>query len=86
VFGGDPEIIGRETRLDGKKCTIIGVMPKSFQFPPGESDPAKAWAAMQLDPVNPGSRGSHNYYLLERLKAEVSAAAAQGELASLVQS
>jgi predicted permease len=86
VFGGDPNIVGQETRFDGKKCTIIGVMPKGFQFPPGEGDPAKVWAAMQLDPVNPGSRGSHNYYLLGRLKPEVSAAAAQGELAALVQS
>ena len=35
VFGGDPEIVGRETRVDGKKCTIVGVMPAAFQFPPG---------------------------------------------------
>jgi putative ABC transport system permease protein len=86
VFGGDPDIVGRETRLDGKKCTIIGVMPKSFQFPPGESDPAQVWTALQLDPLHPGGRGSHNYYLLGRLKLGVSAAAAQGELAALVQS
>jgi len=86
VFGGDPDIVGRETRLDGKKCTIIGVMPRSFQFPPGENDPAQVWTPLQLDPVNPGGRGSHNYYLLGRLKPGVSAAAAQGELAALVQS
>ncbi len=86
VFGGDPDIVGRETRLDGKKCTIIGVMPRSFQFPPGESAPAQVWTPLQLDPVNAGSRGSHNYYLLGRLKPGVSAAAAQGELAALVQS
>jgi putative ABC transport system permease protein len=86
VFGGDPDIVGRETRLDGKKCTVIGVMPKTFQFPPGESDPAKVWTPLQLDPVNPGSRGSHGYYLLGRLKPGVSAAQAQGELSALVQS
>jgi putative ABC transport system permease protein len=86
VFGGDSDVIGRETRLDGKKCTIVGVMPKTFQFPPGESDPAKVWAPLQLDPVNPGSRGSHGYYLLGRLKPGVSPAQAQGELSALVQS
>lgn len=86
VFGGDPHIVGRETRLDGNKCTIMGVMPRGFQFPPGESDPAQLWSALQLDPAKPGGRGSHNYYLLGRLKAGVSAAQAQGELASLVQS
>lgn len=86
VFGGDTNIIGRETRLDGLKCTIIGVMPKGFQFPPGEEDPAQVWSALQLDPAKPGGRGSHNYYLLGRLKPGVSAVQAQGELASLVQS
>ena len=86
VFGGDPDIVGRETRLDGTKCTIIGVMPKGFQFPPGESEPAQLWSALQLDPARPGGRGSHNFYLLGRLKSGVSAAEAQGELASLVQS
>jgi predicted permease len=86
VFGGDANIIGHETLLDGKKTTIIGVMPANFQFPPGESDPARVWTALQLDPVNPGSRGSHNYYLLGRLKPNVTPAQAQAELASLVQS
>jgi len=86
IFAGDPNVVGRETRLDGRKCTIIGVMPKGFQFPPGEQEPAQVWTALQLDPAKPGGRGSHNYYLLGRLKPGVSAAQAQGELASLVQS
>jgi predicted permease len=86
VFGGDPSIVGRETFLDGLKCIIIGVMPKGFQFPAGEQDPAQVWSALQLDPAKPGGRGSHNYYLLGRLKPGVSAVQAQGELASLVQS
>ena len=86
TFAGDPNIVGRETRLDGFECTIIGVMPKGFQFPPGEQDPPQVWTALQLDPAKPGGRGSHNYYLLGRIKPGVSAAQAQGELAALVQS
>lgn len=86
VFGGDPAIVGRDTFLDGLKCTIIGVMPKGFQFPPGEQDAAQLWSALQIDPANPGGRGSHNYYLLGRLKPGVSTVQAQGELAALVQS
>ena len=85
VFAGDTHIVGRETYLDGLKCTIIGVMPMGFQFPPGEQDPAQVWTAMQLDPAKPGNRGGHNYYLLGRLKPGVSGGQAQGELASLVQ-
>src|SRR6202790_554531 len=85
VFGGDPGIVGRETRVDGKKCTIVGVMPAVFQFPPGESDPPKVWTPLQLDPASK-NRGGHNYFLLGGLKPGVSAVRAQGELAALVQS
>jgi len=86
VFAGDPNVVGRETYLDGLKCTVIGVMPKGFQFPPGEQDPAQIWTALRLDPANPGNRGGHNYYLLGRMRPGVTAAQAQGELAALVQS
>src|SRR6202790_1525618 len=86
VFGGAPPLLGRETFRDGLKCTIIGVMPKGFQFPPGEQDPAQLWTAMQIDPAKPGNRGGHNYYLLGRLKPGINHAPQQGELASLVTS
>src|SRR5438445_10136161 len=86
VFAGDPSVVGRETYLDGLKCTIIGVMPKGFQFPPGEQEQAQIWTAFRLVPANPGNGGGHNYYLLGRMKPRVTAVEAQGELASLVQS
>jgi predicted permease len=86
VFGADPNIVGHETQLDGKKCTIIGVMPQGFQFPPGQEDPSQIWVPLQLDPANPGGRSSHNYYMLARTKPGVSPAQAQGELQALVQS
>ena len=86
IFAGDPSVVGREAYLDGLKCTIIGVMPKGFQFPPGEQEPAQIWTALRLDPANPGNRGGHNYYLLGRMKPSVTGVEAQGELASLVQS
>ena len=39
VFGRDPGVVGREVLLNGQKCTIVGVMPDGFVFPPGEVDP-----------------------------------------------
>src|SRR5205814_1966434 len=86
IFAGDPSVVGREAYLDGLKCTIIGVMPKGFQFPPGEPEPTQIWTALRLDPANPGNRGGHNYYLLGRMKPGVTGGQAQGELAALVQS
>jgi putative ABC transport system permease protein len=35
-FGGDPEIAGRSITLDGKACTVIGVMPPPFKFWAGD--------------------------------------------------
>lgn len=83
VFGGDPNIVGRETFLNGRKCTIIGVMPRGFEFPPGELDPPQLWSALRIDPANPGGRASHYLYLLGRLKEGVTPQQAQAELASL---
>src|SRR5579884_2991738 len=84
VFGGSRDIIGKEILLNGKKASIIGVMPKGFAFPPGDIDPPEVWTALQLDPAKPGNRGGHYLYLLGRLKPNVTAQQAQSEFASLV--
>ena len=33
-FGGDPNVIGRTYRIDNNPVTIIGVLPKAFEFAP----------------------------------------------------
>jgi putative ABC transport system permease protein len=84
VFAGDPRVVGKQTLLDGQKCTIIGVMPRGFEFPPGEVDPPQVWSPIQLDPAKPGSRGSHNFYLLGLLRSSVTPPQAQAEMAAYV--
>ena len=79
-FGGDPSILGRDIRLNGNPCTVIGVMPKSFEFPPGDPNPAELWTPLQLDPARPGGRGSHFLSVLAVLKPGVSLAQANGEM------
>ena len=34
-FGADPSLIGRVIQLDGIDCTIVGILPQDFAFPPG---------------------------------------------------
>ena len=80
AFGGDKSILGKETYLNGQPATIIGVMPRGFEFPPGEVDPPQVWSTLRIDLAKPGSRGSHYLYLLGRLKPGVSAPQAQSEL------
>jgi len=38
-FGADPNIIGRVIHLDGKPATIVGVLPRNFEFGPANSAP-----------------------------------------------
>src|SRR5580704_8094868 len=80
AFGGDPRILGRDIRLDGSACTVVGVMPRGFNFPPDEVNPAELWTPLGLDPANPGGRGSHYLSILARLRPGVSMAQAQSEM------
>jgi putative ABC transport system permease protein len=84
AYAGDPGVLNHDVQLNGKNTRIIGVMPKSFQFPPGEVDPVEAWSPLQIDPANPGGRGGHYLYLLGRLKPGVSIEQARAETAQLV--
>src|SRR3954447_19042109 len=43
-FAADPQIIGRTIRLNSENCTVIGVMPKGFNFPNSE---VAVWAPMR---------------------------------------
>ncbi|HEY2460639.1 MAG TPA: ABC transporter permease [Candidatus Acidoferrum sp.] len=38
-FSADPNIVNRVVRLDGKPATIIGVLPRNFEFAPANSAP-----------------------------------------------
>ena len=50
-FGADPNIIGRVIHLDGKPATIVGVLPRDFEFAPVGS--AQLWVPIHQtgDPI-----------------------------------
>jgi putative ABC transport system permease protein len=80
AYGGDRGILGRDIRLNGNPCTVIGVMPPGFAFPPGELDAPELWLPLQIDPAQPGGRGSHFLSLLARLRPDVTRRQAEGEM------
>ncbi len=84
AFGGDATAVGKEVHLDGQKCSVVGIMPKGFEFPPGEVEKPELWTPLQLNPASPGGRGSHYLYLLGRLKPGVSLEQSRQEMAQLV--
>src|SRR5450432_117372 len=85
-YGGDATVLGRDIRFNGNACTVVGVMPPSFSFPPGELNPSELWVPLQLDPVKPGGRGSHFMNLLARLGANTSFFRAEAEMQRYVRS
>ena len=54
-FGGDPGIVGRTIRLDNKPATVVGVLPREFEFAPGRSAPL--WVPLHLT-QDPATRRS----------------------------
>ena len=47
-FGSDANVVGRSIRLDGNAVTIVGVLPKEFQFAPAAN--AKFLVPLHLNP------------------------------------
>lgn len=72
----DPHVIGSSITLDRKTYSIIGVMPRSFDFPPADGylDQAQLWVPMSLtaDELSDEHAGFWGYQIIARLKDGVS--------------
>ena len=79
-FGGDASIVGRPVRLDGEVYTVIGVMPRDFNFP---SRGAQLWTAMRFVPADFVDRNNNYLQGIARLRRDVSVDAARTEMSML---
>ena len=68
----DPRAIGATIELDRKPYTVIGVMPRTFEFPlqVGRLNQAQLWVPMNLtaDELSEESAGFLGYQMVARLK------------------
>src|SRR6185436_16140235 len=81
-FNSDPNVVGQSIVLDGKPFTIVGVMPRAFQFPV-QNDPVELWTTVAVDregedPIT-DERGAHYMNVIGRLKPGVTKEQAQAE-------
>jgi predicted permease len=76
-FGGDANIIGRVIHLDGKPATVIGVLPRDFEFAPSNSAPL--WVPIHQTGDLITRRSLHWLSVLGRL-ADFSPAQARAEM------
>jgi putative ABC transport system permease protein len=79
-LGGDRSAIGRQLRVNGEPCAVVGVMPATFAFP---DDGARLWLPLAVDP-DPDARGNHGLLAVGRLKPNVEIAAAQEDVRALM--
>jgi putative ABC transport system permease protein len=91
VFGRDSAALGQTITLTGIPYTIIGVMPRGFEFPNGPElplsvgpfPPAEMWKPMALDPQGRACVGCFNFGMIARLAKGVTPRAAQAEVDSI---
>jgi predicted permease len=87
-FGGDPSVIGRPVRLNGRPFTIIGVTAQSFDkahslIHPSAFIPLWMHDDVSNEPANQSileNRGQHQLWVLGRLNAGVSISQARASL------
>jgi hypothetical protein len=79
-FGGDPAVVGKTLTLDGVPSTIIGVLPRDFQFGPTNS--ADFWQSLEVSGWRL-RRNAHWLYPIGRLRSGASLQQAQSALLSV---
>src|SRR6185369_4222705 len=70
-FNADAALINQPITLDGTQYTVVGVMPRAFQFPV-QNEPVELWTTIAGDASGTepatGQRGSHYLNVIGRLK------------------
>jgi len=82
-FGLRQDVIGTSVRLDGVSYSVIGVLPKSFQF--ALANQADFWTILQPVSDCEKHRDCHNLYAVGRLKDGVSVRQALANMESIAQ-
>ncbi len=85
----DPNVVGRSLELNRNVYSIIGVMPRSFEFPvdSGRLNQTQLWVPMSLTPdeLSEEAAGFWGYRIVARLKEGVSEAAAAQDASRVAQ-
>jgi putative ABC transport system permease protein len=77
-FGGDPAIVGRTVSINAQDLTIVGIMPKDFNFP----QQTEVWSTFGFTPqqLTQQQRGSRFLNVIGRIKPNATVQQAQSEM------
>ena len=76
-YGAEQTVMGRQLLLNGEKYTVIGVMPKDFQF---MESYIGLWVPLALNSEELAQRGNHYLTVVARMKPGVTVAQADAEI------
>jgi predicted permease len=76
-FGGDPSLLGRSIVMNGEKYTVLGMMPRGFQYPDRDTE---LWLPLGLSPEIMSHRNSHFLRVLGRIKSGRDVRQAQADM------
>ena len=83
-FGGDPAAVGRSITVDGRRRTVIGVMPRDFGFPVAGllyAEPADLWVPFAMPRREIEDRGNvYSTAVIGRLRTGISRQEAQADV------
>ena len=79
-FASNREIIGKSILLNGQSCTVVGVMPQTFNFPSNEVD---VWQPLPIAVAN-SNIGNHYLNLIADLKPQATLEQARAEMATVL--
>ena len=83
-FSGDKGLVGRQITLDGKCYSVLGVMPREFEFPI-QTERVEVWVPLSLPEDMSQLRGAHYLDVVGRIKPGVSVPQAHADLEGIAQ-
>ena len=75
-FAGDPQLLGKTIRLNGRNYTVAGIMPPDFDYPV----PMELWVPLALTPEEKSDRTKPSLAAIARLRPGVTIAQATASL------
>lgn len=81
-FGADPQIAGRVINLNGKSFTVVGVMPKGFDFPVGSGE---LWVPLVFSPPEHNERERRYLQVIGLPRSDVTLEQARADLGAIAQ-
>jgi putative ABC transport system permease protein len=82
-FGSDPKVIGQALALNGEAYTVVGILPREFQF--AKRGGADVWVPLNPNPDEVARRTFHWVNVIGRLRPGVTLAQAQDGMTRLAQ-